>query len=75
MKQSDAPQSGKNNRERGGYSYKVKNGSPDLKEQIRELGALEDSLYFGRSEADIAGMVLLKFVPKEIEKHKHREGK
>jgi hypothetical protein len=72
MKQSDTSQSGRGRRERGSYSYKVKNGDLDLKEQIRELGALEDSLYSGRSEADIAGMILLKFVPKEIEKHKQR---
>ena len=56
-------------RERGGFSYKVKNSASDLKEQIRELKALEDSPYFDRSEADIAGMILLKYVPKEIEKY------
>ena len=78
MKQSDASQNGlqylgdKTVRERGGFSYKVKNSAPDLKEQIRELKALEDSPYFDRSEADIAGMILLKYVPKEIEKYKQR---
>lgn len=74
MNHSDAPQSGKNNRERGSYSYKVKNGAPDLKEQIRELKTLEDSPYYGRSEADIAGMILLKQVSKEVDKYKrHKE--
>jgi hypothetical protein len=81
MKQSDAPQGGfqysvgRNNRERGGFSYRVKDSARDLKEQIRELKTLEDGPYFDRSEADIAGMVLFKYVPKEIEKYTKREGK
>lgn len=81
MKQSDASQNGlqylgdKIVRERGGFSYKVKNSARDLKEQIRELKALEDSPYFDRSESDIAGMILFKYVPKEIEKYKQTKGK
>jgi hypothetical protein len=81
MKQSDASQNGfqylagKNKRERGGFSYKVKNSARDLKGQIRELKALEDSPYFDRSESDIAGMILFKYVPKEIEKYTQTERK
>lgn len=75
MKQYDTLQKGPRVRERGGFSYKVKNSATGLKQQIRELKALEDSPYFDRSEADIAGMILLKYVPKEIERYEHREEK
>ena len=53
-------------RERGSFSYKVMANAPDLKEQMRELRAME--------EADIAGMILLKYVPKEISKHERQTG-
>jgi hypothetical protein len=59
-----------NMRERGSFSYQVKNNAPDLKEQIRELKTLEESPYYGRSEADIAGMILVKQVYKEVGKYK-----
>ncbi len=65
---------GLNMRERGSFSYKVTTSAPDLKEQIRELKAMEDSPYWNRSEADIAGMILLKYVPKEISKHERQAG-
>lgn len=61
-------------RERGSFSYKVMANAPDLKEQMRELRAMEDSPYWNRSEADIAGMILLKYVPKEISKHERQTG-
>ena len=57
-------------RDRGTFSYETKEGAPNLKEQIRELQALEDSPFWNRSEADIAGMILLKQIPKEIKKCK-----
>jgi hypothetical protein len=75
MMQSDAFQSKINQsgcrmaRERGTFSYEKKNNVPDLKEQIRELKALEDSPFWNRSEADIAGMILLRQIPKEIKKY------
>ena len=62
---------GRNVRERGSFSYEVRNGAYNLKEQIRELKALEESPYWNRSEADIAGMILLKQVPKEVKKYQH----
>lgn len=80
MIQCDALQNGLqylggiNVRERGSFSYEVKNSAPDLKEQIRELRTLEDSPYWNRSEADIAGMILLKQVPKEINKYEQHTG-
>ncbi len=61
-------------RKRGQFSYEVKNSAHDLKEQIRELRALEDSPYWNRSEADIAGMILLKQIAKEIDKYERRAG-
>lgn len=62
---------GVNMRKRGSFSYQLKDGNPDLQEQIRELRSLEDSPYSGRSEADIAGMILLQQVAKELKKYKH----
>ncbi len=62
-------------RERASFSYEVKSSTPDLKEQIRELRMLENSPYWNRSEADIAGMILLKQVPKEIDKYEQTKGK
>jgi len=60
-------------RDRGTFSYEIKEDAPDLKEQIRELQALEDSPFWNRSEADIAGMILLRQVLKEIKKYKSDE--
>jgi hypothetical protein len=62
-------------RERATFSYEASSTDPDLKEQILKLRDMKDSPYWNRSLADIAGMILLKFVPKEIEKHKQRGGK
>jgi len=56
-------------RERGNFSYDPSAISPDLKEQILRLKAMENSPYWNRSFADIAGMILLENVPKEIEKY------
>lgn len=59
-------------RKRGQFSYEANNSVPDLKEQIRQLKAMEDSPYWNRSEADIVGMILLKQVPKEVDKYERR---
>ena len=56
-------------RERATFSYDPSAISPDLKEQILRLRAMENSPYWNRSFADIAGMILMKAVPKEIEKY------
>ena len=58
--------------DRGTFSYEIDNGSPDLKEQIRELRKLKGSPYWNRSEAAIAGMILLEQVHKEINKYQHK---
>ncbi len=62
-------------RERATFSYDPLTTSPDLKEQIVKLGEIEDSSYFGRSLADIAGMILKKAVPKEIERYEEKNEK
>lgn len=56
-------------RERATFSYDPSAISPDLKEQILKLKAMENSPYWNRSFADIAGMILMRAVPKEIEKY------
>ncbi len=56
-------------RERATFSYDPSALSPDLKEQILKLREMENSPYWGRSFADIAGMILQKAVPKEIGKY------
>lgn len=56
-------------RERATFSYKASTSDPDLKEQILGLKAMENSPYWNRSFADIAGMILMKAVPKEIQKY------
>jgi len=72
MKQNDATLRGSRVRERASFSYEASTSEPDLKEQILKLRAMRDSPYWNRSLADIAGMILLEHVPKEIEKYKHR---
>jgi hypothetical protein len=63
-------------RKRGSFSYEVSDTDPDIKEQIKKLRAMRNSPYMSRSEADIAGMILLEYIPKEIGKYgsKKREG-
>jgi len=75
MTQHDARQKGTRIRERAGFSYDVSSGQPDLKEQILKLKAMRDSPYWNRSFADIAGMILLEYVPKEIERYEQASGK
>lgn len=81
MKQSDAQHnisrySGRTKvRERAAFSYEASSSEPDLKEQILKLRAMRNSPYWNRSFADIAGMILLEYVPKEIERYRQREGK
>ncbi len=58
-----------------GFSYDVSSGEPDLKEQILKLRAMRNSPYWNRSLADIAGMILLESLPKEIERYEQTEGK
>jgi hypothetical protein len=64
-----------NMRNRGTFSYEVSNTDPDLREQIKKLRAIKNSPYTKRSEADIAGMILSEFVPKEIEKYESNKEK
>ena len=59
-------------RERAGFSYETSTSEPDLKEQILKLRAMKNSPYWNRSFADIAGMILLKYVPKEIQKYEEK---
>jgi len=74
MTQHDARQKGTRVRERASFSYDVSSGEPDLKEQILKLKAMRDSPYWNRSFADIAGMILLEYVPKEIERYEQTKG-
>jgi len=62
-------------RERATFSYDPSAISPDLKEQILRLKAMENSPYWNRSFADIAGMILMKAVPKEIQKYEQPKRK
>jgi len=75
MKQYDAPQRGSRVRERASFSYEVSTSETDLKEQILKLRAMRNSPYWNRSSADIAGMILLEYVPKEIERYEQASGK
>ncbi len=75
MKQYDAPQRGARVRERASFSYEALTSEPDLKEQILKLRAMRNSPYWNRSFADIAGMILLEYVPKEIERYGQTEEK
>ena len=69
MKQSDVQQKGMRVRERASFSYDASSSEFDLKEQILKLRAMRNSPYWNRSLADIAGMILLENVPKEIERY------
>jgi len=62
-------------RERATFSYETSISDPGLKEQILKLRAMRNSPYWNRSSADIAGMILLEYVPKELEKYEQTEGK
>jgi len=62
-------------RERATFSYEASTSESDLKEQILKLRAMRNSPYWNRSLADIAGMILLEYVPKEIEKYTQTERK
>lgn len=75
MKQNDATPRGFRVRERASFSYEASTSEADLKEQILKLRAMRNSPYWNRSLADIAGMILLEYVPKEIEKYERRESK
>lgn len=72
MKQYDALQKGPRVRERATFSYEASTSEPDLKEQILKLRAMRNSPYWNRSFADIAGMILLENVPKEIERYEEK---
>ena len=62
-------------RERATFSYEASASDPDLKEQILKLRAMKDSPYWNRSLADIAGMILLENVPKEVKRYEQASGK
>ena len=57
------------------FSYDASASSPDLTEQIDKLRAVKNSPYWNRSFADAVGMILLEYVPKEIDKYEHTSGK
>ena len=75
MNQYDSPQRETRVRERATFSYEASTSEPDLKEQILKLRAMRNSPYWNRSLADIAGMILLEYVPKELERYEQTEGK
>ena len=75
MTQDDALYKGSRVRERATFSYEASTSDPDLKEQILKLRAMKNSPYWNRSFADIAGMILLEYVPKEIDKYEQKEGR
>ena len=75
MKQYDASQRGSRVRERASFSYEASTSEPDLKEQILKLRTMRSSPYWNRSFADIAGMILMKAVPKEIQKYEERNNR
>jgi len=75
MKQYDARQTVSRVRERATFSYEASTSETDLKEQILKLRAMRNSPYWHRSSADIAGMILLEYVPKELERYEPTEGK
>jgi len=75
MQQYDAPQKAPRVRERATFSYEASAADPDLKGLILKLRAMRNSPYWNRSLADIAGMVLLEYVPKEIERYEGSIGR
>ena len=62
-------------RERATFSYDPSTTTPDIKEQILKLGEMENSPYWNRSFAAIAGMILQKAVPKEIQKYEEKNNR
>lgn len=62
-------------RERATFSYDPSTITPDLKEQILKLGEMENSPYWNRSFAAIAGMILQKAVPKEIQRYEEKDSR
>lgn len=81
MMQSDALQTefqylgGIKVRQRGHFSYETSTSDPDLIEQIKKLRAMKKSPYWNRSFADVAGMILLEYVPHEVKKWERQLGK
>ena len=74
MNQNKAMRKSARVRERAAFSYKASTSEPDLIEQINKLRAMKKSPYWNRSFADIAGMILLEYVPKEIDNYEHPTG-
>ena len=75
MNRNNAIQKSPRVRERATFSYEPSSSDPDLKEQILKLRAMRNSPYWNRSLADIAGMILLEYVPKEIKRYEQASGK
>ena len=75
MNRNNAIQKSPRVRERATFSYEASASDPDLKEQILKLRAMKDSPYWNRSLADIAGMILLENVPKEVKRYEQASGK
>jgi hypothetical protein len=69
MNHNEALYKGSRVRERATFSYDTTSGEPDLKEQLLKLKAMKNCPYWNRSLADIAGMILLENVPKEIARY------
>lgn len=75
MNRNNAIQKSPRVRERATFSYEASASDLDLKEQILKLRAMKDSPYWNRSLADIAGMILLENVPKEVKRYEQASGK
>ena len=75
MNQNKAMRKSARVRERAAFSYKASTSEPDLIEQINKLRVMKKSPYWNRSFADVAGMILLEYVPKEIERYEQTKGK
>ncbi len=73
MYQRNAKQNLPRVRERATFSYDPSTTTPDIKEQILKLREMENSPYWGRSFAAIAGMILQKAVHKEIQRYEQSE--
>lgn len=56
------------------FSYEASPNGPDLAEQVDKLREMKNSPYYHRSFADITGMILAEYVPKEIEKYERSNG-
>jgi len=61
-------------RERLSVSYEPDADAPDLREVLERLRKLKGTPYTGRSLADIGGMILAEYAPRELAKYLQEEG-